>query len=99
MIVTDTGASPEAAAVRSQSIEFSDLATAGEARAELLLTATPGWLIDDKPDTPPDITLIITMPLGDDPQFETLLALQLPQARAIAAAIVALADYAERPER
>ena len=80
-----------------QNINFSHLRGDGEVR-EVSLTGLLGVEIDQK--AAGQVTLSVT---GIDPSdgngFETIVDLQVTQARIIAAAIIAMADYVETRDR
>lgn len=80
------------------SVSFNLRLDTGE-RAKLRLTGWLGWEVDSKhPDTAGQVCMTTTGPLGEADRFENVIELQVPEARAIAAALIALADYVDRNE-
>jgi hypothetical protein len=82
----------------TQRIKFADFRSADNTPIEFNLVGSPGHEIDDEGHAG-DVSLYIIGPLDEGKFFETVIDLQLPQARTVAAALVALADYVESADR
>jgi hypothetical protein len=81
----------------TQRIYFSGFRSDDDTPIEFGLIGTPGHEIDT--GAAGDVTLRIAGALGEGKFYETIVDLELPQARTVAAALVALADYVESADR